>query len=120
MVFSSSVFLFAFLPISFILYFIPISRKKGIEIAKKNLILLIVSLIFYAWGEPTYIILMVISIFFNYVVGIDIEHLFEKGKKKHAKVIFIFAVVVNLFLLGYFKYSGFIIDNINGTIPNQN
>ena len=114
MVFSSSVFLFAFLPISFILYFIPISRKKGIEIAKKNLILLIVSLIFYAWGEPTYIILMVISIFFNYVVGIDIEHLFENGKKKHAKVIFIFAVVVNLFLLGYFKYSGFIIDNING------
>ena len=77
MVFSSAVFLFAFLPISFILYFIPISRKKGIEIAKKNLILLIVSLIFYAWGEPTYIILMVISIFFNYVVGIDIESVYK-------------------------------------------
>ena len=66
MVFSSSVFLFAFLPISFILYFIPVSRKKGIEIAKKNLILLIVSLIFYAWGEPKWIFVMLLTVTVNY------------------------------------------------------
>ncbi len=113
MVFSSSVFLFIFLPVTLALYFIPVSRQKSREIAKKNLVLLVMSLIFYAWGEPTYIVLMLISIFFNYNAGLDIEYNLEKGKRKTAKLVFAFTVFFNLFLLGYFKYSGFVAENIS-------
>lgn len=113
MVFSSAVFLFAFLPTALALYFIPLSRNGQREINKKNFVLLVMSLIFYAWGEPTYILLMLISIFFNYNAGIDIEHQFEKGRKKTAKFVFICALIFNLFVLGYFKYAGFITENLN-------
>ena len=67
MVFSSLNFLFIFLPITLLLYYICK------DITWKNVILLIASLVFYAWGEPVYIILMVISILFNYLIGKDIE-----------------------------------------------
>ncbi|MBQ8502925.1 MAG: MBOAT family protein [Clostridia bacterium] len=113
MVFSSSVFLFLFLPLTLALYFLPLSRNKQKEISKKNFVLLAVSLIFYAWGEPTYIILMLISIYFNFNIGVDIEHQFEKGRKRTAKLIFLCAVLFNLFVLGYFKYAGFITENLN-------
>lgn len=114
MVFSSTVFLFAFFPVTMALYFIPVSLKnKKRELNKKNLILLLTSLVFYAWGEPVYVVLMLISIFFNYVVGIDIHNSKAAGRKKTAKLLFVAAVVFNLFLLGFFKYSGFIVDNIN-------
>lgn len=114
MVFSSSVFLFAFFPITLALYFIPVSLKnKKRELTKKNLILLLTSLVFYAWGEPVYVLLMLISIFFNYVIGIDIHRCKAEDRMCSARVLFIVAVVFNLFVLGYFKYSGFIIDNIN-------
>ncbi len=114
MVFSSSVFLFIFFPVTLALYFLPVSRKnKEKEIKKKNLILLLTSLVFYAWGEPVYVLLMLISIFFNYIIGIDI-YISEKSQKNTtAKLLFILAVVFNLFVLGFFKYSGFLIDNIN-------
>lgn len=113
MVFSSAVFLFLFLPLTLALYFLPLSRDRQRETEKKNLVLLSVSLIFYAWGEPTYIILMLISIFFNYNIGMDIEHQFNKGRNKSAKFVFLCAVVFNLFVLGYFKYAGFVTENLN-------
>lgn len=77
------------------------------DIKWKNVILLIGSLIFYAWGEPVYIVLMVISIFFNYLIGQDIE---RRTSKKPALIL---GIVVNLLILGYFKYSGLLIDTVN-------
>ena len=78
MLFSSLTFLFGFLPILLILYFIIKNRKY------KNIILLIFSLIFYAWGEPKYIFLMLLTILIVYVFGILIDK-FDKEKKKILK-----------------------------------
>lgn len=110
MVFSSLTFLFVFLPIVLLLYYII----KDIE--WKNVILLIASLLFYAWGEPVYVVLMILSIIFNYYAGLEIE-------QTHKKSTLAFAIIVNVLILGYFKYSGFIIDTINNifgtTIRNR-
>lgn len=113
MVFSSAVFLFVFFPIVLILYFLPVLKSNEKDIAKKNIILFISSLIFYAWGEPVYIVLMLISIFFNYNLGIDIEN--HSYSPKKSKALMCFGVVFNLFMLGFFKYSGFLVENINST-----
>ncbi len=101
MVFSSLNFLFIFLPITLLLYYICK------DITWKNVILLIASLVFYAWGEPVYIILMVISILFNYLIGKDIE------QSSHPKAILVFGIIINILILGYFKYSGMLVDTIN-------
>ncbi len=114
MVFSSTAFLFAFLPVTLALYFIPVSlRNKKRETGKKNLLLLVTSLVFYAWGEPVYVILMLISIFFNHSIGIDIYLSKRAERQKAATALLLLSLVFNLFILGYFKYSGFIINNIN-------
>ncbi|MCM1544307.1 MAG: MBOAT family protein [Ruminococcus sp.] len=73
--------------------------------------LCLASLIFYAWGEPVYIVLMLISIFFNFNIGLDLENNEWKPKKK--KAILVFAVVFNLLVLGFFKYYGFAVETIN-------
>lgn len=67
MIFSSIFFLYVFLPITLLIYFLM--PKPG-----RNVVLLIVSLIFYAWGEPIYIFLMIFSIVFNYLTGIELEY----------------------------------------------
>ena len=100
MVFSSSLFLFLFFPVFLICYFIP---KK---VKTKNIVLLLFSLIFYAWGEPYYIFLMIISILINYYLTIKMD-------KTHNKNILILIVIVNLLLLFSFKYTDFFIRNIN-------
>lgn len=104
MVFSSLVFLFVFLPITLLFYFI-VPRKY------RNFILLIVSLIFYAWGEPVYIVLMLFSTVIDFINGLLVEKYADQPKK--AKKVVIFAVIVNLSLLTFFKYSGFIVSNLN-------
>lgn len=112
MVFSSTVFLFAFLPVTLLLYFIrifPNSKKK--ETAKKNLILLISSLVFYAWGEPVYVLLMALSIAFNYFIALDIE--MHRDKRNKMKLILVFGIAFNVFALGFFKYAGFITESLN-------
>lgn len=112
MVFSSATFLFAFLPISLVLYFIrlfPKNIKK--ETAKKNLILLVASLLFYAWGEPVYVLLMLLSIFFNYIIGLDIQE--HRGNKARMRLILIFGLCFDVFALFFFKYSGFIVESLN-------
>lgn len=101
MVFSSNIFLFAFLPIVALVYFLSAGKNL------KNSILLIASLFFYAWGEFQYVILLLISILVNYAFGIWIE----KTSKKFA-VIFA-AVAINLILLRYFKYANFLLENLN-------
>lgn len=105
MVFSSLIFLFMFLPITLIIYYIC-PRKF------KNLVILIMSLIFYAWGEPIYIFLMIGSIIIDYIGGLMIEANKEDSEKRTA--IFITVIVLNLSFLFFFKYYGFLIDNING------
>ena len=100
MVFSSITFLFIFLPITLLLYYV------GKSTTYKNVVLLIASLLFYAWGEPIYVVLMMISILLNYYIGKDLG-------RKRSKGTLIFGVIVNLLILGYFKYSGFLVDSIN-------
>jgi alginate O-acetyltransferase complex protein AlgI len=112
MVFSSAVFLFVFFPITLISYFmVGRSGDDEKDIAKKNLILCLASLIFYAWGEPVYIVLMCLSIFFNYHLGLDMDN--HRNNSRKMKGLLIFGVCFNLFMLGFFKYAGFLVSNIN-------
>lgn len=109
MVFSSIIFLFTFLPVTLVLYFITPFRRV------RNIVLLIASLVFYAWGDPVYIFLMIFSIVFNYFMGRDIDFNSEDPKAKKRSLIF--AVIVNLFVLGFFKYYGFVIESLNAVLP---
>ncbi|MBP3339959.1 MAG: MBOAT family protein [Lachnospiraceae bacterium] len=107
MVFSSITFLFYFLPITLIGYFI-LSFSRRLQ----NIWLLIVSLIFYAWGEPVYVIIMIGSIFVNWLMALIIQVC--KKKEKLRKTFLIITVIANLGTLGVFKYTNFIIEIING------
>ena len=112
MVFSSATFLFVFLPAVLLLYFVPFFRKdRQKEFTKKNIVLCLSSLVFYAWGEPVYIVLMLLSIFYNYNAGIDLES--HEDEPKARRRIFVCAIIFNLFVLGFFKYSGFVVENLN-------
>ncbi len=104
MVFSSLLFLFIFLPASLLLYYIC----PGIR--SKNIVLTILSLLFYAWGEPFWVILLIISAAVDYTNGRIIDKF--RGKWQ-AKAAFIASLVINLSLLGVFKYGSFIVENIN-------
>ena len=104
MVFSSLIFLYFFLPLTLLGY--GLSAKVF-----KNFFLLSASLFFYAWGEPVYIPILIFSIFINYLLGLKIGNLHVSPKQ--ARLFLIFAIVINLALLGYFKYINFLIDNLN-------
>ena len=106
MVFSSTVFLLVFLPIVLALYYICPSRYR-------NLLLLIASLIFYGWGEPKYIVVMVFSILINYISGILIDRFRRNDKHRLIKPMLIVAIIGNVGILGFFKYTDFLIENIN-------
>lgn len=106
MVFSSIFFLFTFLPLSLLLYWMSPAKIK-------NFTLLAVSLFFYAWGEPVYVLLMIASIITNFVFGIFIESELIKEKRAVRRALFISAVVFNILILGFFKYYGFLAENIN-------
>ncbi|XXM72916.1 MBOAT family O-acyltransferase [Lysinibacillus sphaericus] len=103
MVFSNLVFIFMFLPV--VLFFYFIARKE-----LKNFVLICASLVFYAWGEPKYVFLMLFSILLNYIFGLAIDY-FKDQKLK--KVMVALAVIGNLAILGYYKYINFLIDNLN-------
>lgn len=81
----------------------------------KNPVLLAASIIFYAWGEPVYVVLMILSILLNYACGMDIALKAENERK--ARNSMIFAVTVNVLILGFFKYYGFLLDIVNGILP---
>lgn len=104
MVFSSIPFLFFFLPVFLIIYFI-------VPFKIKNIILLLFSLLFYAWGEPVYILLMLFSSIVDYSNGQLMKHF--PNKKKYFMIL---SVLINLGLLGFFKYSDFLISNINSLL----
>ena len=108
MLFSSIVFLFTFLPAVLVLYYLLPERFH-------NPVLLLASLIFYAWGEPVYIFLMLLSILFNYFSGLDIAR--NLTDRRMAKRSLIFNIVVNIAILGFFKYEGFVLDSLNAVLP---
>lgn len=112
MLFSSVAFLYVFLPLVLILYYIS-PRKL------KNSVLLIFSLLFYGWGEPIYIVLMLISILLGYVLGLIIAKMHNKGNKTGAKITLIVSVVLNLGALGFFKYTDFFIKNANAIFKSS-
>ena len=101
MVFSSLIFLFLFLPTFLLCYFIPKKRKT------KNIVLLIFSLLFYGYGEPIYVLLMILSIIVNYFIVLWMD------KSSKPKKWLIIDLVFNLGLLFFFKYTNFFLDNIN-------
>ena len=103
MLFSSVPFLFYFLPAALILYFLVPGRFK-------NFILLLASLFFYAWGEPKYVLLMLVSIAQGYLFGLLVEK--HRGEKA-SKLFLALSVLVSLGLLGYFKYADFFLSSVN-------
>ncbi len=106
MLFSSITFLFAFLPAVLLVYYIS-------PRAIKNFVLMFFSLIFYAWGEPKYVFVMLASIIVGYVMGLLTDYYMKKEKIKAARWMVVLAVVINLGILFFFKYMGFFTENIN-------
>ena len=146
MVFSSSVFFMAFLPITVLVYFLIPERFLKI----RNLWLLLASLLFYGWGEPKYIAVMAFSIAFNYVFGRVIGRLrtqadeqeallagaaeteaagrndvagsdenSSRQRLRRAKLAMVLCVIGNLAILGFFKYTDFLIGTVNGLLGGQ-
>lgn len=112
MVFSSMIFLWIFLPLCLGGNFILNKMCKNNNLT--NIFLLILSIIFYAWGEPVYIFLMLFSIVINWVLGIGVER-FPENKK----FILVLGIIVNLMLLGYFKYAGMVVDIVNVVLGTE-
>ena len=103
MAFNDISFLFIFFPVALLLHMLMPMRGK-------NVLLLILSLIFFAWGSPEYVLLLILSILFNYFTGL------QMGKQKGLKFTLWSAVIVNLLLLGFFKYWGFVLNNVNALL----
>lgn len=110
MLFSSLVFIWYFLPAVALLYFLFPWKPA------KNMVLLIASLFFYAWGEPRYILLMLLSISLNYIFGMILSACPEKKKKQ---LVLFLCLAVNLGLLGYFKYFNFAAKLFNFLIHRE-
>ncbi|WP_040198117.1 MBOAT family O-acyltransferase [Candidatus Soleaferrea massiliensis] len=106
MVFSSLLFLFYFLPVVLLLYFIV--PKKW-----RNLVLFVSSLFFYAWGEPIYVVIMLFSTVVDYTHGWMVDNALKNGHRRKAKAAVVSSVVINLAILGFFKYGDFLIQNVN-------
>ncbi len=110
MVFSSILFLFKFLPIAFLIYYVTPKKLK-------NLVILIASLLFYAWGEPKYIVIMFASIFVDFIVGVMIEK--NRDKKAVTKIWLGVSICFNLGMLMFFKYTNFFIENFNAVVGSE-
>ena len=110
MLFSSNVFLFVFLPAVLILYYLPHWQLKS-----RNTLLLIASLLFYAWGEPVYVFLMLASICVNYLLGREMN----KKENRASRGFLVFALVWNLGVLFFFKYWNFVTHNLNLLLRTQ-
>lgn len=106
MVFSSLLFLFRFLPAVLAAYYILPKRCR-------NMVLFFGSLVFYAWGEPVYVVLILFSTAVDYFAGRAVSYCKERGLQRGALAAVICSAVINLSLLGFFKYAGFLMENIN-------
>lgn len=107
MLFSSMSFLTIFLPITIIVYFVLGKRHS------RNVVLLVSSLFFYAWGEPSLILLMVMLVGFDYIMVIWIDHYKHQDKINASRILFTMTLLSNIGVLAFFKYANFIIQNIN-------
>ena len=107
MVFNSIFFIFCFLPVFMMIYYLVPGKLR-------NLLLFLGSLIFYAWGEPVYVILMLFSSIFNYYMGTELERLYYDDRKQ--KINLVFSIIINLAVLVFFKYYGFLLNTIGGII----
>ena len=105
MVFSDSVFLFMFLPLTLAVYY-------AVPFAFKNTVLFLTGLLFYAWGEPVYVLIMLLSTAIDYCAGRLMDR-FDSNKKIRTATLLV-SVVMNLSLLGIFKYGSFFIGSVNG------
>lgn len=113
MVFSSIIFIFLYLPVVLGLYYIT-PRKY------RNFLLFVVNLIFYGWGEPIFVLLMIFSTVINYVSGILIGFFQQRAEKNKAKAVLIISVIVNIALIGFFKYIGLLGETLNIILPFLN
>ena len=115
MVFSEPVFMFMFLPVTLLIYY-------AVPFRFKNLILFLSGLLFYSWGEPVYVLIMILSTLIDYLAG-RVMNKFD-DREKIRKIALIVSLAMNLSLLGVFKYSGMLIDTFNGifgsSISNPN
>lgn len=108
MVFSNLVFAGVFLPLVMLLYYLcP-------KITYRNVIIVITSLVFYAWGEPSLVIMLAISLVLNYIYGRIIDRYYASTG---ARVAFALALITNFGFLGVFKYAGFFVENLNAILP---
>lgn len=107
MVFSSIFFIFCFLPVFMLIYYLCPGKLR-------NIILVLGSLIFYAWGEPVYVILMLFSGIFNYYMAMELENPDYSHRARRGNLIF--TIVVNIGILVFFKYFGFLLDSIGSII----
>ena len=105
MIFSSLLFLFRFLPAVLLLYFI--SPRPA-----RNCVLFLVSLVFYAWGEPVYVLLMLLSILSSYLGGLAVHRCMERGRERAARISLGVSVGFGLALLGFFKYTDFVLETV--------
>ena len=113
MVFSSTVFLFLFLPAVWLLYLLIPSRY----ILVRNVLLGVASLLFYAYGEPIYIAIMLLSVLFNYCAARSIGTAREQGDERRRHALTVFSVVINLIILGFFKYVPWLCSLLPFDVP---
>ncbi len=105
MVFSSLIFIYAFLPVTLMLY--AIGKKTNV----RNYILLLASLVFYTWGEPVYVLILITMTFVDWFSALLIQGAQENVRRK--KLVLSVAIAVNLLIIGFFKYTGFFLTNVN-------
>ena len=106
MIFSTTLFLFIFLPLTLFIYYLPIFKNRTL----KNLFLFLVSIVFYACGEPTFVLLILLSIVANWYLGILVD---KHRNTKKAKLVLILTAIFNIGMLFFFKYLNFTIENLN-------
>jgi len=107
LVFSNLFFLYIFLPANIILYFAARSTRT------RNIIMVAFSLVFYAWGEPVWVFLLIATAFMNWLLALQIRQCRDEGKEAGGRLALIAAVVIDLGLLVLFKYTGFLYQNVN-------
>ena len=107
MVFSNLFFIYLFLPLNRILYFVVKNRTW------QNIVLLGFSLFFYAWGEPVWVFMLMLTAFLDYTWARCIEYFRQSGQTRRVKIALAASLIFDLGMLGVFKYSGFLIENIN-------
>lgn len=106
MAFSSLFFVFLFLPVSLLIYYLVPAKFRKLP-------LIALSLLFYAWGNPVYLPLLLLSMAYNYFAGLQLGTAKEAENPRRAKRTLVLAVIVNLALLVFFKYAGFLVSNLN-------